>query len=207
MPHIAGLVASDGHMSKNSYKIKIVSTNKKFVDAIRQELSNLGFKSGLYKGKTGYEVYLYNKKLWQILLIQYKIPPGKKAYDLEIPENLSTEAEIEYLRGLLDGDSSIFETTTVLRRPNKVYRYFVPRIEFKSKSRSVIVWSLNILRKYGMKPYIQKDPNFHRWFLDGCSNIRKFENIGFGHPEKQEKMKLILDLYHNYRYYRHFPAG
>lgn len=205
--YLAGLIASDGHIAKRDYKIKIISTNFLFVTKIRQMLILNGIKSAIYKGTTGYEVYMYNKSFWSTLVKEFEIPSGKKAFDLQKPKIKTKKGRTEFLRGLLDGDSSIFETKATLRRKNKVYKYFVPRIEFKSKSKPIVDWSLDLLKELGINPYIQKDPKFHRWFLDGANNMRKFDKIGFLHPQKQKKLKQIISSYKNNSYYRPFSAG
>lgn len=202
LAYIAGIIASDGHISKNTFKVSIITSNIEFAHTLRQILKDLGIKSGLYRGKTGYEIFVYNKNFWNILTSKYKVPPGKKSHNLQTPDNLSKEEQIDYLRGLLDGDSSIFETTAKLKRKQKIYIYYIPRIEYKSKTKLIIDWSLKFLSEIGIKPYIQKDPNFHRWFLDGAENIRKFSKIGFLHPEKQERLRTILKTYSDKRYYR-----
>ena len=187
---------------KNSFKISIITANKEFATKLAQILSDLEIKSGIYRGKTEYEIFVYNKSFWTILSSKYRILPGKKSHKLEHPDNLTKEENTDYLRGLLDGDSSIFETTTKLKRKQRIYTYYILRIEYKSKTKAIIDWSLEFLKEMGINPYIQKDPKSHRWFLDGAENIRKFSQIGFLHPEKQERLKSILTMYKDKRYYR-----
>src|SRR3989344_248055 len=207
LAYLAGLIASDGHLGKQDYKIQITTTNFSFATAIRQLLANCGTKASIYKGRRHYEIYTCNKSLWESFVNNFKIPFGKKSYDLQDPKIVLQEDKISFLKGLLDGDSSIFETRTVLRRQKKTYRYFVPRIEYASKSKAVVDWSIELMKELGMKPYYNKHPKFYKWFLDGAENIRKFENIvGYVHPDKQVKLKQLIDLYKNYSYFRPFPV-
>ena len=207
LSYIAGLIASDGHLAKKDFKIKITTTNLHFANAVKRIMSDFGVKASIYKGAKYYEISVYDKKLWKVFVEDFKIPFGKKSYSLQKPPIEKLESKIDFLRGLFDGDSSIFETTAILRRKNKIYKYFIPRIEFPSKSKPIVNWSADLLKNLGFRVYIQKHPKLHKMYLDGAKNMKKFSQIGFAHPDKQKKLEEIISLYKDNLYYRPCLVG
>jgi len=77
--YIAGIVASDGHLTKNGYGIAITTANKEFTKHILEKLSLLSIKASLYKKSTAYVVEFYNKIFFNMLTEKFCIPRGKKS--------------------------------------------------------------------------------------------------------------------------------
>ena len=193
--YIAGLVASDGHLSTRDYRLKVVTYDKRFAEYLTRNTSL--FK--VYRHGKVFELYCYNKNLWNTLNKDYRIPCGKKSNTIQPPKELAPTEAVDFLRGLFDGDSSIYIVQVKLRRKQQVYKYLLPRISFKSKSEALTNWAFNQLRKLGLKPYYSNEPTFHRFFLDGFTNLRKFhEKIGYRHPAKRKKLEGLLNFPHNY---------
>lgn len=189
MAYLAGLVASDGNLSRYNYRVKIVTSSKEFADYLLSMTHDL-FRCHQLHNKI--ELYCYNKRLWLTLNEVYNIPAGKKSYIVEPPKHMTPQESLDYLRGVLDGDGSVFTVMTKLRR-RREYRYVLPRLAYKSKSYSMVSWSKTMLEKYEMTPYFSNQKNFWRWYLDGFTNLIKFKRkIGFCHPEKRNKLEQIL---------------
>ena len=202
LAYIAGLVASDGSLSKKDYRVKIVTSNKQFAEKIKQLLEKLGFDSNIYiydKGsRRKYEVYTYSKKLWIMLVQKFGINPGKKAKNITIPGGLSIEEKKQYVRGLFDGDSTIYVPKVKLRRKGKVYVYDLPRIVYKTQSEMLCKKLKETLEELGISTYTYHDSSSSTCavVIDGFEKIRKFsESIGYSHPCKKRRLMNILSKY------------
>ena len=198
LAYIAGLVASDGTLIRHNYKVKITTTNKSFANKIKNMLIKLGYNANVYsyKDTKKYEAYVYSKELALILIKKYKLKFGKKSKDIEIPSNLNTVELQYYIKGLYDGDSTIYLTKVKLRRRNKNYEYILPRITYKTQSIKLYNQLLSILKEMKLTPYgyYDKYSNTYCINLDGIKNILRFnELIGYIHPCKRRRLKQIIE--------------
>ena len=206
MAYMAGLVASDGTLSSaNFYRVKIITSNRNFANLITDLFKRINANPRIYSyNGRKFEVYCYNKELWWKLHVRFQIPCGRKSALIHPPRDLKFAESLSFLRGLLDGDSSIFILKTILRREQSSYSYLMPRIAYKSKSPEIVLWSLELLKELRMTPYLANDVKAYRWHLDGLPNMRKFyTRLGYMHPEKNLRLKHILMLGRGQAYYIH----
>jgi len=209
LAYIAGLVASDGSLSRKDYRVKIVTSNKQFAGKIKRFIEKLGFNSSIYAyskgGRRKYEVYTYSKKLWMTLVREFGINPGKKAKSITIPNGLTMEEKKQYIRGLFDGDSTIYVTKVRLKRKDTVYIYYLPRIVYKTQSRMLCRKLREALKELNISTYTYHDlsSNTCAVVIDGFEKIRRFaELIGYAHPCKKRRLEKILSKYsHEKPYY------
>ena len=201
LAYVAGLVASDGHLTKSGYGVDIATSDEKFARKIHDILSIVSFKvPKISKKRTVYVVTVYDRELFKLLTEKFRIPRGKKSDILE-PPTISEEKEIVgYIRGFFDGDSSVHR-----RRMRTKY---VPRIRAMSQSKKILEWIKECLLKLGIRTgsiFIDKPHGFiskkygvtkvcYRLELYGTA-VKKFdEKIGYAHPEKIKKMNELLLL-------------
>ena len=204
LAYIAGLVASDGTLIKCSYKIKITTSNKSFAKKIKAMLRRIGYKAKIYsyRNTKKYEVYVYSKKLASILIEKYKLKYGKKSKDIEMPLDLDALELLYYIKGLYDGDSSIYLAKVRIKRKNKIYKYLLPRITYKTQSIKLYNQLLSILKEMKLTPYGYYDrySNAYCINLDGIKNILLFNQlIGYLHPCKRRRLKHIIEKINHIR--------
>jgi len=195
---IAGIVASDGHLDKDSKRIRIISKNKIFLEEIispiLKEITHKNVKiysdiSGF--GKVRYVLSINEKNLWNILVEKYNIPPGKKADRIKPPHHLSFEEQIEYVKGWFAGEGS--PSRDVHKKHGKVYTF--PQVEIWIKNESMIFWIHDILRQIGIFSTVFYSKKKKQWLLlirrKESLNIFK-EKIDFLHPIKAKKFENLL---------------
>jgi DNA-binding transcriptional regulator WhiA len=137
--YLAGLVAGDGHIEPNG-KIVISNKRKYFLQLVRR-IFKLGGSLFYDKSAKVWKLSLYKKSLSKIMNKKYKIPIGKKAEKLEMP-NLKTKKEIIFfLGGLFDADGGIEVSHG---------KYF--RIRLRLKSKKMIESVYHVLLKFNFRP-------------------------------------------------------
>jgi len=194
--YIAGLVASDGHLRKNESRIEISSKNRKFLLKVLRKLGRVGIKAKIYERKNIYALYIYNDLVYDTLTRKFLLPPGKKAEKLAPIKGLSKKEVISFIRGFCDGDSTIHKR----RMRNK----YVPRIRIMSVAKEFIEWVYEELKKLGIscsKVFKDKPHGFGNkicWRIEIYgNNVKKFSKIiGYSHPEKKAKLRVLLKLLH-----------
>jgi hypothetical protein len=203
LAYIAGLVASDGTITRNkrTFKIKIVTSNLEFavkIFGIMRNYCNAKIREN--KGRKTYNVYCYSKRLARVLNEEYMIKYGRKASHIRLPRRLPDKLMMLFIRGLFDGDSSVMEVKVRLKRNNREYVYNLPRITFKSKSEKLVSEVHSYLEKKGISTYTWVDKGLHVLAIDGIRNLRKFHfTIGYMHPDKHSKIMKILFKYRESR--------
>ena len=182
---LAGIVGSDGHLSKKESAIIVVNKDKEFLEKevipLFKELTNK--KIGISKSSSGYGDYKYlvrvwDKKLQTKLNKVYGIPRGKKStIKLSIPE----KEMIDFILGWIAGDGSI----TVDRDR--------PKIEIWSKDIRLIKVFRKFLSKKGIESSIFKTSN-NRFILriSKIDSVKKFSRYRIPHPAKARKLKCLL---------------
>ena len=182
---LAGIVGSDGHLSKKESAIIVVNKDKEFLEKevipLFKELTNK--KIGISKSSSGYGDYKYlvrvwDKKLQTKLNKVYGIPRGKKStIKLSIPE----KEMIDFILGWIAGDGSI----TVDRER--------PKIEIWSKDIRLIKVFRKFLSKKGIESSIFKTSN-NRFILriSKIDSVKKFSRYRIPHPAKARKLKCLL---------------
>ena len=182
---LAGIVGSDGHLSKKESAIIVVNKDKEFLEKevipLFKELTNK--KIGISKSSSGYGDYKYlvrvwDKKLQTKLNKVYGIPRGKKStIKLSIPE----KEMIDFILGWIAGDGSI----TVDRDR--------PKIEIWLKDIRLIKVFRKFLSKKGIESSIFKTSN-NRFILriSKIDSVKKFSRYRIPHPAKARKLKCLL---------------
>jgi len=180
--YLAGVIAGDGHLDKEGSTLKITNGRKDFLISIRKifektfkcyvKIEDNGTFYDLYISRSGI-VYIFNK--------MFKIPLGKKADKIFIPNLiLNTEFRYDFLRGLYDTDGSICD-----------YKH---HISLYTKSKKLIRQVKNILKDIGIKKtYLMEIHGYgsvYRLFFLGIDNLILFKDkIGFSKFEKALKME------------------
>lgn len=180
--YIAGLVAADGNLSSSENSVSIYTNNLKFARMIKKILRDLtGKKVEIYQSKGALKVFIFDKHLHSLLNQKYGIPIGKKSNTLSFPENLSRKNAIEFIRGYVDGDGSIYLDKR--KRRNKIQYY--PRVEVASQSKQFLDDMKYYLEKLNINcGSITKGRRIFR-FRIYSSNVQNFVDIvGFRHPGK-----------------------
>jgi len=110
---LAGIIGSDGHLSKQQPAVYVINKDKKFLEntvkPLLEEFTNkqvkLKFRTDGF-GKGNYWIQVYSPWLWKILIKKYRIPPGKKSTIVEPPHLTTNEEKIDFFRGWFAGDGS-----------------------------------------------------------------------------------------------------
>lgn len=108
--YIIGLIAADGHIVHrngiNSLQLELSAKDKDILDKI---CSSLKFEKELsyIKSKNTYKLYINNTKIINDI-VSKGIPYKNKTFDVAFPTNLPKEFYRDYIRGVLDGDGSIY---------------------------------------------------------------------------------------------------
>ena len=193
LAYLAGIIASDGNITckKRTCKIKIMTINSIFAKKISNLLEIQQCQPAkIYEDcrRKRYEVYCYSKKFAQLLQEVYGIKPGKKAEEIILP-NISVDLLINYIRGLYDGDSSITIVKVRMYKEGKMYEYDLPRIIYKTKSKSLAEELNRFLIDIGFRPRRWKDKDIYAIALEGVRELKKFHiKIGYLHPIKLYKL-------------------
>ena len=192
-PYFAGLVASDGHIEKESNATIVASSDKDFVTGIIEpvaEQQGLGYSAFWDERASVYKLSIHDDELWETLTDKYDIPPGAKAATIEPPDDLSHDEELWFIKGWFDGDGWAEEMTK--HEDNKEYTY--PRVGLKSMSEEARDWITEHLRDNDIRvSTCDREDGSHGLWINGYTECEKFETvIGFRHPEQREKLEELL---------------
>lgn len=181
-PYIAGLVTADGNLSSKESSVSIYTNSPKFARTIKSILREItGRKAEIYQSKGALKVFVFDKHLHSMLNQKYGIPIGKKSSIIAFPHNLSKKSAIEFIRGYVDGDGSIYVDKR--RRRNKIQYY--PRVEIASKNKRFLKTMRNYLEKLGITCGRITEGRRTFRFRIYSSNVKNFVGkIGFRHPDK-----------------------
>ena len=176
---LAGIVGSDGHLSKKESAIIVVNKDKEFLEKevipLFKEFTDK--KISISKSSSGYGDYKYlvrvwDKKLQTKLNTIYGIPRGKKS---RINLSISEREMMNFILGWIAGDGSI----TVDRER--------PKIEIWSKDFRLIKVFEKFLSKKEIESSIFKTSN-NRFILriSKIDSVKKFSKYRIPHPAKPE---------------------
>lgn len=179
--YLAGLIAADGHLSKND-GIAIYVKDREFVKKIVQSLCQItNSKISIYPSKGAFRINVFDKILLNALTQKFKIPMGKKSNCLIFPETLSKKEKLDFVRGYVDGDGSIYIDKR--KRYGIINTY--PRVEIASQSREFLDKMIVFLYMFGIKSGQVKSAKRTLRIRIYANNAKNFiEKIGFSHPTK-----------------------
>ena len=181
-PYIAGLITADGNLSSKESSVSIYTNNQKFAKLIRTMLKKMTKnKVSLYRSKGAIKVFVFDKHLYLTMNRKYGIPIGKKSLTILFPEDLTEKETIEFIRGYVDGDGSIYLDKR--KRRNKVQIY--PRIEIASQSKQFLESMIKHIEKFHIHCGTVTIGRRTFRFRIYSSNVKPFvDRIGFRHPDK-----------------------
>ena len=111
--YIFGFIASDGHLfyesgkaNKNALQFEIANYDKDILEKIKAIMEYEGPICNTKRDTV--KLQMSNKKIIKDL-IEKGIPIKNKTFDLKYPETLPEELDRHFIRGLLDGDGSIYK--------------------------------------------------------------------------------------------------
>lgn len=109
--YILGVLASDGCVasSQNQIYIELQREDRELLEKINIELENERPVKDYLNNSKFYEnskLYFFSKQIKDDLAL-YNIIPNKTAYDNDFLQNIKEEYEIDFIRGLFDGDGCI----------------------------------------------------------------------------------------------------
>ena len=185
---LAGIVGSDGHLSKSESAVIVVNKDKEFLDKevipIMESLT--GKKASVSRTTSGYGgkkylVRIWDKELQSKLNRNYGIPRGKKT-SVKLP-NLPSKEILDFMLGWIAGDGSV---TTDRGRP---------KIEIWSKDAGIIRKFERFLSRKKIGSTVFKASN-DRFILriGKFEDVRKFSRYRIPHPAKARKLKGLLAL-------------
>jgi len=192
--YLAGLVASDGHLKKDSYGIQVSTANLEFAKNIQKIIAPITGKLPRIYQNGCYVVEINDKALYKDLKERFRIPSGEKSDKLVSPLITEQEEIRQFIKGFCDGDSSVHK--------RKMRKKYVPRIRIMSTSKAILEWIRKQFIKDGIgcsKPFKDIPHGFGdkmNWRIEIYgNNVRKFkEKIGYSHPEKLAKLESLLTL-------------
>ncbi|MBI2110013.1 hypothetical protein HYT58_02475 [Candidatus Woesearchaeota archaeon] len=200
-----GVIIGDGFTSKYSgaYQTQITGDGNldqhyyyNFLKSVCEKLFNITPK--IHKKDNTIRLNIYSKKLFEILTKRFGIPPGKKCYNVKIPEEI-IKAEKKFLnstiRGMFNTDGGIgFDRRNTYKKP-----YI--RINYSSASKKLINQLNSILSKYQIPYSLHKRKskyyiNSHITYMiqiNGESNVKKFlSEIGFSNNRHLHKLEYLI---------------
>jgi len=185
---LAGIVGSDGHITKDLLTTFVVNKNLEFLERIVNPLffhatgkvprNPVFVSSGFGSGK--YKTYVCSRSLCKQLVAKYNIPAGAKSMSIVPPKGLLPEAEIDFLSGWMAGDGSVTKDRTRAK------------LEIWSKSKSMMLWFGEVLLKNGIKSrmFFEKTKKEHILRIGRKEDVFLFyKKIKIPHPEKQAKLE------------------
>jgi len=183
---LAGIVGSDGHLSKNESAVVVVNKDMEFLkkEVIPLMKSFTKNRITISKCSSGYGDYKYLLRVWDKNLQKkisegYGIPRGKKL-GANVPK-LSKNKMLGFLLGWIAGDGSI----TVDRER--------PKIEIWSKDEKLLKKFRKFLAEINIGSSIFSASN-KRFILriGKIDDVLKFSRFYLPHPAKRRKLKSLL---------------
>lgn len=179
MSYIFGLFQTDGHLSEQSrnrgkFSIELDTKDKDVINKLNEiitENSYISYRERVTNfgpSKTA-KLSVYD---WEFrkMLKSYGFPVGKKSDEIKPP--VVEYCELDYIRGLIDGDGSIGMTSSGF-----------PIFGFTTKSEILKDYILDFIYRY-----TGKEKNINRNKRDGCYNICLY---------KEDAIKITSLLYYD----------
>lgn len=205
LSYFVGYLQGDGCIEGNKRRISFVDEYKNQIKKINLLSFNLFGTEGkiteqntTISKKPAYKITICSKVLNHYLHHFFEINRGKKI-NLRIPKNIRNNKELlrSYLIGLFDADG------TLPKNPEKCKQLFID-VTFKDKKfieeikESLITFGVTTLNPYCR---IAKSPTSDfiskTWELrirKRAEIIRFLKEIGFIHPDKEKRTKMLLKL-------------
>jgi len=172
LAYAIGLIATDGNLSKDKRHILFTTTDRQLANTFKKCLAIknrtiITPPSGFGK-KRAYRINLGNVKLYRWLQ-KIGLMPKKTALMGEL--NIPNQYFVDFLRGHLDGDGSVFTyTDKYMKYKEKKYTYNRLYTKFISTSFNQITWIRNKIKesldKYGsLTHYLKRDRKLAIWQL------------------------------------------
>lgn len=112
--YLLGLMLSDGHLNYNRgcFQYACKKDDKELIEFIKKELnSSHPIKEYQIKKRWYVRYNITNKKLITSLIDHYNLPKSNKSLNnLTIPTNINKKYTSHFLRGMFDGDGSIWKS-------------------------------------------------------------------------------------------------
>lgn len=190
--YLLGLILSDGSISKRgtlSYVCK--STDVEIIEFIRSTLGSshpiTWFRENVY-GRRYSRYGFSNKRLIQSLVDKYSLPYNHSDNNLKIPSNIPSSLMHHFIRGIFDGDGSIWKS-------GSTYRCAITGgYSFLNELKSIIESELDVHLYFSYR-YGESNLNSCQITLNGTHNVSLFKNYlynGANHflGRKHEKFNL-----------------
>ena len=185
---LAGIIGSDGHLSKDRSTICVINKDEIFLRQIVVPLlKKYANKEGSFRfidsgfGSKKFLLRACSAELMRNLNRNYNIPIGKKSTTIK-PPNLTREEGLDFFRGWVAGDGSV---TTEKGKP---------KIELWSKSEQMINWFKQVLDEHEIESriYIERNKNEFILRVSKKQAVKNFYSlIEIPHPKKQEKLNKL----------------
>jgi len=179
--YLVGLICGDGHIEPNRNRIIIFSSEKRFLEIIKNFILQMYENQGsLFYDKAAKEwkFSIYSKEFRDLLVIKYNIPTGNKTY-MGLPE-ITKLQKIKFMEGLYDaegwyetdkkGNSTYYRIK--IKMKNKPFMKFVYEILKEQKIYSIFydkgegVYSVEMNRQDQIKKFLNKFCLYHpKWLL------------------------------------------
>ena len=183
----AGIVASDGHLSKDMSTICIINKDSEFIEYAENlccEVIGKKPSKRIVLSGYGHEKYLLrvcSTKTLRLLNEKFNIPIG--AESIQPPKKLEADEEISYLLGWIAGDGSVTNDRTRLK------------LEIWSKSKDMIEWFSKLMEVHGIETRIfqERKKNEYIMRIGKKKDVKKFaENFKIPHSKKQKKLMVLF---------------
>jgi len=149
LAYIAGLITTDGNLSKDERHIDFTSSDLQLVRTFKKCLSlnnRVGRKYGSFAGTISYRLQFSNVKLYRWLL-KIGLTPNKTSNLGKI--NIPRKYFRDFLRGHLDGDGSIVTyTDRYMEYKGTRYKYQRLYLTFYSSSPKHIEWLQSVIESF-----------------------------------------------------------
>ncbi|MBM3233384.1 hypothetical protein FJZ18_04430 [Candidatus Pacearchaeota archaeon] len=174
LAYLAGIIASDGHLSPNS--IDICTFEEGLRNKVQEALQTTFGKYETYYG--GNRVYLCNSFVPFFFQRVFDIPYGKKAHSIAVPQIIfkSDHATVSaFLRGLFDGDGTMSAG-----------------LSYKTSSEKLAEGISYLLARLSIYSYIRKESGEYRLNIPSPYYQSFADQIGFYSPRKKERLAHLL---------------
>lgn len=104
MAYILGFIATDGNVFNYTLRVKVQKDDIEVLNFIKE---NMGDANIFISSKANYAHISYNSKYLLQSLLLHGITPNK-SLTIRTPTNLPEEYKYDFLRGVIDGDGSIY---------------------------------------------------------------------------------------------------
>ena len=199
-----GIHCADGTLPKykgaNQYLWEFSDRDKEAADFVikllKKEFSEFNLNVHIKQRGNQYVVFVKNKKFWNFLTKELKLPIGRKAETIDVPMSVTQTELKNFVNGVISSDGFVFQDWNG-----------TPRIRIKIRSKllrdslSRILISLDIKNTIGQSeeklvpPRSKKIYQITMYRLDvyGKNAIKYFNEIGIWHPIKHKKFLIFLD--------------